>query len=193
MRIYTRGGDKGKTSLIGGERRFKDDLRIEAYGSVDEAGAFVGLAISFMEVATEGDIIDLLIGVQQTLWDVGADLAAPASASQYVYRTKEGAASSLEPYIDQYKEEADAVTRFILRGGSQVAAALHVACTVIRRAERHVVQLMQHETIHEPALQYLNRLSDLLFVLARTVNARHQVTDMIYTNSVEVFRDPHKK
>lgn len=188
MRIYTRGGDKGKTALIGGERRYKDDLRIEAYGTVDEAGAFIGLAISHLREDVETDIIELLYKVQQTLWDVGADLAAVPSA-KYTFRTKESAAAELEPYIDLYKDEADKVTKFILRGGDTAAATLHVACTVTRRAERRVVALMQSEDIFEPTLKYLNRLSDLLFVLARAVNARRQHQDVLYEHSTDVFRE----
>ncbi|MCF8564890.1 cob(I)yrinic acid a,c-diamide adenosyltransferase [Alicyclobacillus tolerans] len=188
MRIYTRGGDKGKTALIGGQRRYKDDLRIEAYGTVDEAGSFVGLAMSHLQPDTDRDIIDLLSAVQQTLWDVGADLAA-APGAKYTFRTAEDAAAGLEPSIDTYQEEAEKLTKFILRGGDKGAAFLHVACTVVRRAERRVVSLMQQEEVHEPALKYLNRLSDLLFVLARAVNARRAQKDVVYKNSTDVFRE----
>ena len=187
MRIYTRGGDQGKTALIGGVRRYKDDVRVEAYGTVDEAGAFLGLAISWLEREGHKDLGTLLTEVQQTLWDVGADLAA-AKVDKYTFRTPEDAASSLEPMIDQYKEEADTVKRFVLRGGTLGASYLHVACTVVRRAERRTVQLMQTEDIHLPTLRYLNRLSDLLFVLARAVNARSRVQDVEYIHSPEVFR-----
>lgn len=188
MKIYTRGGDKGKTALIGGERRYKDDLRVEAYGAVDEAGAFIGLAMSDLRNDRESDVIELLYQVQQTLWDVGADLAAVAGA-KYTFRTKDTAAAELEPYIDRYKDEADELTKFILRGGDRAAAALHVACTVVRRAERRVVALLQAEDIFEPTLKYLNRLSDLLFVLARAVNARRQQEEIVYEHSTDVFRD----
>ena len=187
MRIYTRGGDQGKTGLIGGVRRYKDDARVEAYGTVDEAGAFVGLAISQLEQDGHLDIAALLTEVQQTLWDVGADLAA-ARTEKHMFRTPEDAAARLEPWIDKYKEEAEAVKKFVLRGGSLGASYLHVACTVVRRAERRTVRLMQLEAIHLPTLRFLNRLSDLLFVLARTVNARTGRRDTEYKNSREVFR-----
>ena len=187
MRIYTRGGDRGQTSLIGGERRGKDDLRVEAYGAVDEAGAFLGLAASFLEEARDVDMLAVLADVQQRLWDVGADLAAPAGAA-YAFRTPENAAAALEPVIDRYQEEAAAVAKFILRGGAPAAAALHVACTIARRAERRTVALMRREEVHRPALTYLNRLSDLLFVLARAANARAERTDVVYRNSADVFR-----
>jgi cob(I)alamin adenosyltransferase len=187
MRIYTRGGDQGKTALIGGVRRYKDDVRVEAYGTVDEAGAFVGLSISHLEQEGHMDIVSLLYEVQQTLWDVGADLAA-AKTDNYTFRTPEDAAARLEPWIDKYKDEAEAVKKFVLRGGSLGASYLHVACTVVRRAERRTVHLMQMEDIHLPTLRFLNRLSDLLFVLARAVNARNARKDVEYINSSEVFR-----
>jgi cob(I)alamin adenosyltransferase len=188
VKIYTRGGDKGQTALIGGQRRYKDDLRVEAYGTVDEAGAFIGLAISHLDSTSDSDVIEVLYDVQQTLWDVGADLAA-VSGADYTFRTPDNAAAELEPLIDKYKEESDKVTKFILRGGDQASALLHVACTVVRRAERRVVSLMQQEDIHMPTLKYLNRLSDLLFVLARAMNARRQKKDVTYRNSTEVFRE----
>lgn len=188
MKIYTRGGDGGKTALIGGERRLKNDLRIEAYGTVDEAGAFIGQAMSFLDPRRDADVITLLLEVSQMLWDVGADLAAPNDEQgRYTYKTPSDAAGRLEPFIDRYKEEADAVTKFVLRAGSTASATLHVACTVVRRAERCTVSLMERETIHKPTLQYLNRLSDLLFVLARAINARDERRDVFYEHSSNVF------
>ncbi len=187
MRIYTRGGDGGQTTVVGGGRRFKHDLRIEAYGSVDEAGAFIGLAESQLNPARDGDILAVLADVQQRLWDVGADLAQ-ARVEAGAYRTPDDAAKSLEPWIDHYQNEAEALTRFIVRGGQSAAAALHVACTVVRRAERRTVALMEREAIHLPALRYLNRLSDLLFVLARAVNARDGVAETPYHQGGPVFR-----
>lgn len=186
MKIYTRGGDNGKTGLIGGVRRYKDDVRVEAFGTVDEAGAFIGLAVSWLEREGYDDLVALLIAVQQTLWDVGADLAAIKTDS-YAYRTLEDAASGLEPWIDRYKEEAETVRKFVLRGGTVAASYLHVACTVVRRAERQTVHLMQQEGIHLPTLRYLNRLSDLLFVVARAVNARSMRKDIEYVHSKDVF------
>lgn len=189
MRIYTRGGDKGKTSLIGGKRRYKDDARVHAYGSVDEAGAFVGLATVYAEEAGYEDMVAVLGEVSQVLWDVGADLAVvPSQQQDHSFRTSLQAAPSLEPIIDRYMGETEKIQKFVLRGGSLCGAYLHVACTIVRRAERHVVSLMQIEPIHEPTLQYLNRLSDLLFVMARAANARSQRDDVTYRNSPDVFR-----
>ena len=187
MKIYTRGGDKGKTSLIGGQRRLKHNVRVEAYGSVDEAGAFIGLAMSYLDAKRDRDILDILADVQQRLWDVGADLAT-VHTEGVTYRTPEEAAQSLEPWIDRYQSEAKSLSQFIVRGGHSGAAALHVACTVVRRAERRTVALMERESIHPPALRSLNRLSDLLFVLARAVNARDGVKEVPYQNGGTVFR-----
>jgi cob(I)alamin adenosyltransferase len=186
MRIYTRGGDQGKTALIGGTRRYKDDLRVEAYGSVDEAGAFLGWAVSLLDREDEQDLRDVLLEVQQTLWDVGTDLANPKPDGPF--RTPEDAAAKIEPWIDEYQAQAPAITQFVLRGGHPAAAAVHAACTVVRRAERRAVALMRSEPVHAPAVRYLNRLSDLLFVLARAINARRGVPDVVYRNSPQVFR-----
>lgn len=188
MRIYTRGGDRGKTSLIGGKRRYKDDLRVHAYGAVDEAGAFVGLASTHLGQEGYADMVVVLGEVSQVLWDVGADLAVAAVADEHVFRTSADAASSLEPLIDRYAAEPAKIQQFVLRGGSVGSAYLHVACTVVRRAERHVVALMRAESIHEPTLRYLNRLSDLLFVMARAANSRSQTGDVAYRHSPDVFR-----
>lgn len=192
MRIYTRGGDQGKTALIGGERRLKSDRRVEAYGTVDEAGAFLGLALSQFPDEGDEDVKSLLEDIAQMLWNVGADLAAPPSAianNKYAFRTPDDAAATLEPWIDVYQAEADKLSKFVLRQGHPAGAAIHVACTVVRRAEREVVRLGEVEEIHAPALRYLNRLSDLLFVVARSVNARHKVVEIEYKNSPTVFRE----
>lgn len=188
MPIYTRGGDQGQTSMIGGARRSKADLRVAAYGSVDEAGAFLGLAIAHLDAERDGDVVSLLFNVQQRLWDVGADLAA-VQDERYKWRTPSNAAAELEAAIDKYHLEIPEVKKFILRGGTLCAAHLHVACTIVRRAEREVVALMQQEEIHMPALRYLNRLSDLLFILARVMNTRSNVADVLYENSTDVFRN----
>ncbi len=186
MRIYTRGGDRGKTTLIGAVRRYKHDVRVEAYGAVDEAGAFIGLAQAALAVERDGDILAVLASVQQRLWDVGADLGC-ARAEGCTYRTPTEAAGDLEAWIDRYQRETEPLTHFVIRGGTPAAAALHVACTVVRRAERRAVALMAVEPIHPPTLAYLNRLSDLLFVLARVSNARAQVPDIRYENGGTVF------
>ncbi|MCY0879283.1 MAG: cob(I)yrinic acid a,c-diamide adenosyltransferase [Firmicutes bacterium] len=187
MRIYTRGGDRGKTALIGGKRRYKDDARVEAYGAVDEAGAFIGLAAAHLRSEGHEDMVAVLQEVAQRLWDVGADLAAP-DPGEHPMRTPEGAAAALEPLIDRYASESEPIRQFILRGGTLGAAYLHVACTVVRRAERRAVALMRAEAVPAPTIQYLNRASDLLFVMARAANARAGVGDIPYRQSPDVFR-----
>ncbi len=187
MPIYTRRGDLGKTQVIGSRRRFKDDARVQAYGTVDEAGALIGVVVSLITSdAALQDISQVLIGVQQMLWDVGADLAR-VDDSAHQYRTPENAASQLEPLIDQYQAELAPLTKFILRGGTPAGALTHLACTVVRRAERDVVHLQQVEAIHPPLLTYLNRLSDLLFVLGRVINHRGGAPETEYVHSARVF------
>lgn len=186
MRIYTRGGDQGKTLVLGGGRRFKDDARVEAYGAVDEAGALLGQASAALDAERDRDLREVLKGVALRLWDVGADLAR-VPGEGVAFRTPDDAAASLEPLIDRYEEALPVLTHFILRGGSPRSAALHVACTAVRRAERRAVALLRKEPVHAPALAYLNRLSDLLFVLARVVNARDGGEDVPYQGVGPVF------
>ena len=186
VKIYTRHGDTGKTRVLGSGRRYKDNVRVQAYGTVDEAGALLGVAMSMLG-GIDGDIREILHDVQQLLWDIGADLAR-VDNPKYPYRTPEDAASHLEPVIDRLQNELPVISKFIIRGGTPAGALLHLSCTVVRRAERDVVRLQQFETIHPPILVYLNRLSDLLFVLARTVNHRAGVIEMDYEHIAHVFR-----
>ncbi len=186
MRIYTRGGDKGKTALIGGLRRWKNDHRVEAYGAIDEAGAFIGWSIALL-TAKDADIRDTLQQLQQYLWDVGADLAK-VNMNEGELRTSQEAVDFLETSIDRFQAMLSPRQKFVLRGGMQAAASLHVACTVIRRAERRMVELMQEEEINQIALHLVNRASDLLFVLALLVNERNEVEEIDYERSPEVFR-----
>lgn len=192
MRLYTRGGDRGTTALIGGERRHKGNQRVEAYGSVDEACAALGLAASLMQDERLSDLRDLAFRLQQRLWDVGADLAAPPSATEYSPKVEDACVDELEPLIDRYQEEGPPLTQFVLRQGSPAAAALHLACTVVRRAEREAWRLAAEEPVPAAALRFLNRLSDLLFVMARAANARAGVDEIAYEHSPVVFRDGHE-
>ena len=173
-RIYTRTGDDGTTGLGSGERRLKSDLRVEAYGTVDEANATIGVA----RLSTGDDpVLDAMLArIQNDLFDLGADLATPVSAGE----AKAEGALKIHPHqVERLEAEIDALNAslaplksFILPGGSPAAAALHVARTVCRRAERLMVALAQSEgEIVEPAgVRYVNRLSDLLFVAARHAN-----------------------
>jgi len=168
MRIYTKTGDKGDTSLFGGQRVPKDALRIEAYGTVDELNSVLGVVLA--DKASE-PIADILTQVQNQLFELGADLATPRSAnSKTIRRFEERDAHSLEKFIDSLESNLKPLKSFILPGGSPVAARIHFARPVCRRAERAVVRLSRNEDIGDGITVYLNRLSDLLFVLARYAN-----------------------
>lgn len=168
MKIYTKTGDKGDTSLFGGQRVPKDALRIEACGTVDELNSTLGLVVA---ETTEKRIRGVLGEVQNQLFDIGADLATPRlSSGTAVKRIEARDARVLEKSIDALEPLLDPLRNFILPGGSPVAARIHYARTVCRRAERAVVRLSRNEDIGEGITVYLNRLSDLLFVLARYAN-----------------------
>ncbi|HXJ02618.1 MAG TPA: cob(I)yrinic acid a,c-diamide adenosyltransferase [Micropepsaceae bacterium] len=168
-RIYTRGGDTGETSLGDGLRVPKYHIRVETLGSLDEANASIGVALLYI---AEAEIKALLQTVQNDLFDLGADLARPqrVDAKKQVLRISEHQVTQLEENIDRFNEELNPLTTFVLPGGSSAAAYLHLARTILRRAERQMADLAAHEPINAEALKYVNRLSDLLFVLARFVN-----------------------
>lgn len=169
-RIYTRTGDKGTTALADGQRRSKADLRVEAYGTVDEANAAIGLA----RLHTTGELDAMLARIQNDLFDLGADLATPPSAEPPPYEPLRVVASQvtrLETDIDALNAAIPPIRSFVLPGGTPAAAYLHLARTVSRRAERLAVELAASETVSAEALQYLNRLSDFLFVASRAANA----------------------
>ena len=191
MRIYTRTGDKGQTSIIGG-RVDKDDVRVEAYGTVDEVNCFVGQAVTQLEPELFQDVRDDLEKIQHELFDCGGDLANVTKKREPKLTNE--AITYLEARIDVFIEEAPELERFILPGGSSGAATLHIARTVTRRAERLVVKLMKEDSgLSELPLQYLNRLSDYFFAVARVVNFRLNVRDVEYVRSAPVFRDGKRK
>ena len=175
-RIYTRTGDDGTTGLGSGERREKFDLRVEAYGTVDETNAAIGMARQATE--KEHPIVDaMLLRMQNDLFDLGADLCTPPTDAKLEYeplRIVSSQVERLEQEIDLLNAELAPLRSFVLPGGSAAAATLHVARTVSRRAERLMVQLSRTpgETVGAPALKYINRLSDFLFVASRYVNAK---------------------
>jgi cob(I)alamin adenosyltransferase len=166
-RIYTKSGDKGKTALGDGERIFKDHHRIEAIGEIDEANTFIGWALQFCT----GEEKMLLQKIQNNLFDLGADLCVKDNQNTInkLRATKEQVIF-LETMIDRYNQSLPHLTSFVLPGGTELATALHLARTVVRRAERRVVTLSQKDDINPEIIKYLNRLSDLLFVLARFSN-----------------------
>jgi cob(I)alamin adenosyltransferase len=191
MRLYTRTGDKGKTSIIGG-RVDKDDIRVEAYGTVDEVNCFVGQVMTELDGEVFKDVLTDLEKIQHELFDCGGDLANISDKIEYKLGNE--AIDYLETKIDEYIHEAPELERFILPGGTKPAASIHIARTVTRRAERLVVSLMKtDEKTPELALKYLNRLSDYFFALARVVNFRLNVKDVEYVRSAKVFRDGKRK
>ncbi|MBS4179107.1 cob(I)yrinic acid a,c-diamide adenosyltransferase [Lederbergia citrea] len=169
MKIYTKSGDKGTTSLIYGERISKNDTRVEAYGTCDEANSMIGLALSFLvnEKATEvEEVRSVLYQIQTNLFHVGAELATPRG-KEVKWKLQETDIEELEKFIDKWDATLPQLRNFILPGGHPAGAALHTARTVIRRAERCSVAI---ENSNPLVLSYLNRLSDFLFVAARFVN-----------------------
>ena len=173
LKIYTRTGDSGSTGLFGGGRVEKDDPRVEAYGEIDELNAVLGMARA---VEMMPRIDEVLVPIQRDLFSLGALLATPDHEKMKQQLSKaridEGRIAELEQLIDEGEAELEPLKAFILPGGTPKAAALHVARTVCRRAERRVVALQREVEIPQLVVIYLNRLSDLLFVLARVANRR---------------------
>lgn len=178
MKIYTKTGDKGTTALYGGLRLSKGDLRIEAYGTVDELNSFVGLVATYME---EEEYKDLLQNIQSRLFDIGANLAAvPGKKNLILPEVPEASIVLLETYIDKISVYLPELKYFILPGGNQAAAVCHIARTVCRRAERCVVRLADHEEVKPELVRYLNRLSDFLFILARKLAIDANAAEIVW-------------
>ncbi len=166
-KIYTRGGDKGQTSLIGGSRCSKYELRVEAYGAVDEANSAIGVARLF----TEGKTDAMLERIQHDLFDLGADLSTPKDKpGKKSLRIVKSQVKRLEDEIDKMNAKLKPLHSFVLPGGTDVSAFLHVARATTRRAERLIVGLSEKESVNPIAIEYINRLSDHLFVMARYLN-----------------------
>lgn len=186
MKLYTKTGDEGKTGLIGG-RTDKDDPRVEAYGTIDELNSFVGKAITELDRSIFEDVLSDLYTIQNELFDCGGDLSDVRNTPRY--KLGEASIEALEKRIDELTEEAPALERFILPGGSPAAATLHIARTVTRRAERQAVTLKKAGGDYPPVVrQYLNRLSDYFFAVARIANSRVGVPDTEYERSAKVFK-----
>ena len=160
-KIYTKTGDDGTTGLGDGTRVAKDSARVNAYGTVDEANSTIGLLLA---ADMPGDVRDLLTRVQHQLFDLGGELCIPGHAAIF-----DADVEALEARLDHYNDDLPALKDFILPGGGEAAARCHVARTVVRRAERDTVALSRHDAVRPQAIRYLNRLSDLLFVLARVL------------------------
>lgn len=186
VKLYTKTGDTGKTSIIGG-RVDKDHVRVEAYGTIDELNSIIGKAMTELDKKLFEDILQDLEAIQHELFDGGGDLANVMKERHY--KLAEAPIAVLEERIDKLSEEAPPLKRFILPGGSPAAATLHMARTVARRAERQTVTLMREIEDVSPVVQkYLNRLSDYLFAAARVVNFRLGLTDIEYIRGSDVFR-----
>lgn len=180
MKIYTKSGDKGETSLFGGQRVLKNCNRINAYGTVDELNSFLGAALS--EIKTT-ELKEVLLSIQNNLFTLGGDLATPIDQTNknvVIQRINEKNIFELEHLIDKYDEKLPELRNFILPGGTKGAALLHIARSVCRRAEREVVTLSKIEVIDNNIVVYLNRLSDLLFVLSRFENYSQNIDDIIW-------------
>lgn len=191
MKIYTRTGDKGQTSVIGG-RLDKDDIRVEAYGTIDEVNSFIGLAAAELDASMFQDILADLEKIQHELFDCGGDLATVSEKAPQ--KLTDEAVTYLEERIDAFIDEAPELEKFILPGGSKAAAIIHIARTVSRRAERLVVSLIKSGAAVSPlSLQYVNRLSDYFFAAARVINYRLGVKDVEYIRSANVFKGGKRK
>ena len=177
MKIYTKTGDEGETGLFGGGRVPKDDPRVRAYGEVDELNAALGMAAS---LSPDGFESALFQTIQRDLFSIGAELATPDPAKLRSAPIGAAGIAALEQTIDNYEEQLPPLKNFILPAGTPKACAFHLARTVCRRAERSVVALARDNQINPLIIHYLNRLSDLLFVLARAVNAKAGKPDVAW-------------
>ncbi|MBC8166881.1 MAG: cob(I)yrinic acid a,c-diamide adenosyltransferase [Bryobacteraceae bacterium] len=181
-RIYTRRGDSGETSLVGGQRLPKDDLRIECFGTVDELNSFIGMAcVTAGRDERTGLLASILLRVQHELFNLGSILATlPADVGPKQPQVTGADVSQLESEIDEMNADLPSLRSFVLPGGTELNAQLHVARTVCRRAERLAVTLERKESIPDAAIQYLNRLSDALFVWSRWANVRLGITEVLW-------------
>lgn len=183
-KIYTRTGDKGTTSLFGGDRVEKNHPRIDAYGTVDETNSFVGMALAHLaDQPGEEKLSPLLERLQRELFVLGADLATPTDAKPVVPRISADHVEQLEREIDAFQTDLPELKNFILPGGTPAGATLHIARTVCRRAERRAVEASAAKDVNEQAVIYLNRLSDLFFVLARWANHQAEAPETTWTPS----------
>lgn len=176
-RIYTRTGDGGETGLIGGQRVSKDHLRVEAYGTLDELNSALGAARAVLEDLEVASVVEQ---IQHSLFALGAEIASPAADAVHIPHCTSQQVEGLEAWIDHFEAALPPLRAFILPGGNRVGSLLHLARTISRRAERRIVTLAGAEALNPEILRYLNRLSDLLFVLARTVNHRSGIAETVW-------------
>lgn len=184
MKLYTKTGDDGTTGLFGSGRVSKDDVRVEAYGSVDELNAALGLARSACDDPRTARLEDMLESLQSICFDCGADLATPQGSAheEKVARVAAPMVGQLEAWIDELEADNAPLTAFILPGGSELASRLHLARAIGRRAERRVISLAGVQTINEVLVQALNRIGDLLFAMARSANRLEGHAETVWTS-----------
>jgi cob(I)alamin adenosyltransferase len=184
-RVYTRTGDRGQTALVGGERVPKDSARIESYGTIDELNSILGLTRAFNARAAASParerLEEILKGLQNELFDLGSELATPP-AGRYagMFRVGPAEVEALEKLMDGLQADLEPLSSFVLPGGGVVSAFLHQCRTVCRRAERDILRLSRTEDVGEWPLAYVNRLSDLLFVLSRWVSKQHGEPEFLW-------------
>lgn len=186
MQLYTKTGDKGLTKLVGGQSIAKDAERVNAYGTIDELNSWIGYTISRMadeEAAFKGELLQL----QHYLFDCGSDLSTPHGV--YPYKVDQDLIDWIEERIDTYADIPPALEKFILPGGMEVASMVHVARTIARRAERHIVGAMWTAEINDKVLIFVNRLSDYFFALARVLNFQKNNSDIAYERGANVFHN----
>lgn len=183
MKIYTKSGDKGETSLVHGQRVSKNSIRVEAYGTCDEANSMIGLALSTLPPGEKwADFQQIFHVIQTKLFHVGAEISTP-SGKKVAWPIVEEDVLFLEEQIDKLEAVLPPLTNFVLPGGHMSGASLHVARTIVRRAERNTVEIQKQEEINPVALMYLNRLSDFLFVAARHMNQQMGSPEMMLHQS----------
>lgn len=178
-RLYTGGGDRGETSLVGGQRVPKDSLRLDAYGTVDEFSAFLGVVLSMLDCPE--DIRGHLLGIQNLLFDIGCILATDPAGPSYTRPIDTQDIALLERLIDEVDSATPKIRAFVLPGGCELAAHTHVARTVCRRAERRILALSRQEQVPDEILIWFNRLSDYLFILARHFNHRAAIPELTWS------------
>lgn len=191
MKIYTKGGDKGKTRLYGGDSVYKNHSRVEAYGTIDELTSLVGVIVALMKENEKNEKLDEIIKecetIQQQLFDCGSDLATPRNLREYKQKIED--VNWLEEKIDTYMPLLPKLESFIIPGGCKIGAMLHLARTVTRRAERNIVSaILENESINEIGQMYINRLSDYFFVIARLVNLIFEEKETTYIKGSKVFK-----
>ncbi len=177
MPIYTRTGDKGKTSLFDGTRVFKSHIRVDSYGTIDELNSIIGVVIARIETRKLARIKSELQNIQHDLLDIGSGLAMPEGMPVLGLDRR---VNEFEKLVDKIMEEIPRINQFILPGGTQTASFLHLARTVARRAERRIVELSKNEKIDNNVITYINRLSDLFYAMARYANFKENISDVVW-------------